>query len=150
MQRELKLGDEQIATVKKLHAEVKKDPTAAKTAFKTLGKTLDHTQNKRLKEISYQVRGGAALGDTSVAKALGMTTKQRVEEVRSIWVDEEKTLQMLLKVSRFRNAEVRQAFIANHRKKAGEKMLGTLNSKQQKQFAGLLGEKFDLSGLDTE
>jgi hypothetical protein len=149
VRKELKLSDEQTATVKRLYAEVKKDPTAAKAAFDTLGKTLQPAQSKRLKQISYQVRGGAAIGDSDVAKALKMTPKQK-KEVAAIWNDEEKTLKMLLKVSRFRNSAVRQTFINNHRKKAGEKMLAALTETQRKEFARLQGDAFDTTGLDVE
>jgi hypothetical protein len=128
---------------------VRKDPKAAPEAFKTLEKTLKPAQRKRLKEISYQVRGGAAVGDSDVAKVLGLSAKQKTD-IREIWVDEEKNLQMLLKVTRFRTPTVRQAYISKHRRSAGEKMLGVLTPDQQKKFAGLLGEKFDITELDTE
>jgi hypothetical protein len=149
VRKELKLTDGQAATVKKLSADARKDPRAAKKALETLGKTLEPKQYKRLEEISYQARGGAAVGDPKVARALKLTDKQK-REVREIWVNEEKSLGMFLKVARFRNAAARQAFISNHRKKAGEKMLGVLDAAQQKQFAGLLGEKFDVTGLDAD
>jgi hypothetical protein len=151
VQKELKLDDEQVATVKKLHDAVSENPKAAGSAVRALAKTLKPEQYRRLKQISYQVRGGAAVGDNDVAKALGLTPKQK-EEVKAIWVDEEKTLQMYLKVTRFRNnsSQLRQKFINDHRKKAGEKMLGVLSEGQQKQFAEMKGEKFDVAGLDVD
>jgi hypothetical protein len=149
VQKELKLTDEQAATVKKLHADVRKEPKAAVKAFTTLNKTLEPAQHKRLKEISYQVRGGVAVGDPDVARGLKLTPKQRAE-ARDIWVNEEKTLGMYLKVARFRNPAARHNFIAKHRKEAGDKMLGTLDEEQRKQFAMMLGEKFDTKGLDAE
>ena len=151
VQKELKLDEEQAATVKKLHGTVSENPKAAGSAYRALAKALTPEQARRLKQISYQARGGVAIGDNDVAKALGLTAKQK-EEVKAVWVDEEKTLQMYLKVARFRNnsSQLRQKFINEHRKKAGEKMLGVLSEAQQKQFAEMKGEKFDLAGLDLD
>jgi hypothetical protein len=149
VQKEVKLSDEQVAAVKKLHERVRTEPSTAPEAYRTLEKTLAPEQSRRLKEISYQVRGGAAVGDPAVAKALGLSAKQK-SEVRDIWVNEEKTLGMLLKVARFRTKEIRAGFIRSHRKKAGERMLATLTEAQQKQFEKLKGKPFDTAGLDAE
>ncbi len=151
MQKELKLDGKQIVTVKKLHGEVRENPKVADSAFKELAKTLEPDQFKRLKQISYQVRGGVAVGDNDVAKALRLTDQQK-KDVKAIWIDEEKTLQMYLKVARFRgnSSQLRQKFIHDHRKKAGEKMLGVLDAAQQKQFARMMGEAFDLAGLEVD
>jgi hypothetical protein len=149
VQRELKLNEAQAATVKDLRARVRKGLTEAPAAQKALANALLPEQRQRLRQLGYQVRGGAALIDPAVAKALGLSTKQR-DEVRDVWVNEEKTLAMLLKVARFRTAEIRAGFIRNHRKKAGEKMLGSLTEAQQKQFRKMQGEPFDTAGLDVE
>ena len=87
------------------------------------------------------------MADLSVVNARRL--KEEAED-RLRCENEEKTLAMLLKVARFRTAEIRAGFIRNHRKKAGEKMLGSLTEAQQKQFRKMQGEPFDTAGLDVE
>jgi hypothetical protein len=150
VQQELKLDDEQVGKVKKLHAAVVAKPTAADSAFAALERTLKPEQHKRLKQISFQVRGGSAIGDGDVAKALGLTAEQK-KELHSIWTNEEKTLAMYLKVARFRNGQHRQEWISYQRYvKTGKKMLAVLTEKQRKEFDRLKGEKIDTTGLDFD
>src|SRR5437764_302054 len=91
VQKELGLSDEQAKAVNRLVEDVRKDASAAGEAFKTLGKTLRPAQLKRLREITYQVRGGAALGDAEVQRELKLTGKQK-EEIAKVWKEEEAKL----------------------------------------------------------
>jgi hypothetical protein len=150
VQKELKLDDDQITTVTKLHAAVTKNPKGAASAFAALEKTLTAAQRRRLKEISYQVRGGAALGDGDVAKELRLTAEQK-KELHSIWTNDEKSLAMYLKVARFRNKTHEQEWISYQRYvKTGKKMLAVLTEDQKKRFTTLKGAKFDTTGLDVD
>ena len=149
VQKELKLTDKQTAAVKGLAASVNKGDAKAADALATAKKTLDANQMTRLKEISYQVRGGAALTEEEVATALDLTKKQ-IGEVGEIWKDEEKKLKDFLAVARFRTPEAMREYVSGHRKKAAEKMLGVLSDEQKKQFTKMQGKAFDTAGLDKE
>src|ERR1700722_7756805 len=83
VQKELKLDEEQAATVKKLHGTVSENTKAAGSAYRALAKALPPEQAHPLKKIRYQARGGVAIGDNDVAKALGLTAKQK-EEVKAV------------------------------------------------------------------
>jgi Spy/CpxP family protein refolding chaperone len=150
VQKELKLDDEQTDKIKELHAAVRENPKAADSAFMALEKALKPDQFKRLKQISYQVRGGAAVGDSDMARDLELTAEQK-KELLSIWVNDEKTLWMYLKVARFRNKQYEQEWISYQRYiKTGKKMLAVLTDSQRKKFAELKGDKFDTTGLDFD
>ncbi len=147
VQKELKLTAEQVRTVEALAADVKKGTVKPADARGKLKKALEPEQLARLKEISYQVRGGAALQDADVASALELTKKQK-EKIAEIRSDADRTLRMLLAVARFRNAEAQRNFIRNHYKEAGRKMLDVLSAEQKKQFTTMQGKTFDVAGLD--
>src|SRR5215510_10244638 len=61
VQEELKLTAAQVAAVEKLYAGAAKDGTVV--TAEALGRELQPAQLARLKEISYQVRGGSVLVD---------------------------------------------------------------------------------------
>src|SRR5439155_14840089 len=126
VQKELKLTDKQKDAVKGLAASVKKGDAKLADAMATAKKTLEADQLARLKEISYQVRGGASLAEEEVATALKLTKKQ-VGEAADVWKDEEKKLKDFLAVARFRSADAMKEHVSGHRKKAAEKMLGVLS-----------------------
>jgi hypothetical protein len=148
VQKELKLTDKQVTAVKGLAASVNKKDAKLADALDAAKKALEPEQLARLKEISYQARGGQALADAEVSEALKLTKKQK-DEIGETWQDEEKKLKMLLAVARFRNAEAMRTFVSNHRKEAAKKMLGVLSDEQKKQFTKMQGKAFDVSGLDA-
>lgn len=147
VQKELKLNDTQTAAVKGLAASVSKGDVKEADALATAKKTLEPGQLTRLKEISYQARGGGALLDEEVGKELKLSDKQ-AGEVAETWKAEEKKLKEFLMVARFRSAEAMRDHIRNHRKKAAEKMLGVLSDEQKKQLTKMQGKAFDVDGLD--
>jgi hypothetical protein len=150
LQKEIKVDDEQLSRVKKLHAAVSANPKAADSAIAGLEKTLKPEQYKRLKEISYRVRGGAALLDPDVTRELHLTAEQK-KQLHSIWTNDEKSLGMYLKVARFRDKQHQQEWMSWKRyTETGKKMLAVLTEDQQKQFARMKGERFDTKGLDID
>jgi hypothetical protein len=150
VQKELKLDDQQLTRVKKLHASVSASPRAADSAIAALDKTLKPEQCRRLKEISFQVRRGAALTDSEVARELGLSADQK-KQLHSIWTNDEKSLGMYLKVARFRNKQHQQEWISWKRYyETGKKMLAVLTDAQQKQFARMKGAKFATTGLEFD
>jgi len=127
VQREIKLSDKQAEAVKSVTDEA------------GLHKALRLTQLKRLTQISYQKRGGAAVLDEAVMKHLGLADDQKAR-ILSIWKNKELTLQMKLKVARFKTAEDRPLYILNNRRDAGDDVLRELTDDQKKTFAALQGK----------
>src|SRR5262245_58992622 len=149
VQKELKLSADQIKTLKGLAAGVKKGDSKLADAVAKAKKELKADQLARLKEISYQVRGGAALADEDVAAELKLTKKQ-IAQIKDTWDSEGNKLAMLLAVGRSRNEEARRTFIAHHRKEAAKKMLALLSDEQKKDYTKMQGKAFATEGLDKE
>jgi hypothetical protein len=146
VQKELGLSEDQAREVKRLYADAVKDPRAAGTALKELGKALSPGQLKRLRQISYQVRGGAAVGDAEVQRELKLTARQK-EEVGKVWKEEEAGLDAFLSRARFRSREARDAYVLKHRREAGERMLKALTETQRKRFKDMQGKPVDVRSL---
>jgi hypothetical protein len=146
VQKELGLSEDQVREVKRLYADAVKDPRAAGKAFKELGKALSPGQLKRLRQISYQVRGGAAVGDAEVQRELKLTARQK-EEVGKVWKEEEAGLDAFLSRARFRSPEARDAYVLKHRREAGERMLKALTEAQRKRFKDMQGKPVDVRSL---
>jgi hypothetical protein len=147
VQKELKLSADQARTAADLLAEVKKGSRDVAAAQARLDRALKPEQRDRLRQISYQVRGGEALTDSDLAEHLELTKKQKADiaEAKS---DADRQLPMFLQVARFRNAAAKATFIRNHYKQAGQKMLAVLTGDQKKKFTKMQGKAFDTSGLD--
>jgi Spy/CpxP family protein refolding chaperone len=128
---------------------VYKGDARAADAVAEMKKVLTPEQAARLSEISYQVRGGAALADVDVAAALKLTKKQS-EDVSATWKREEASLKDFLARARFASQEAMRSHIAGHRRKAAEKMLEVLTDDQKKQYTKMQGRAFDTAGLDRE
>jgi hypothetical protein len=145
VQDELKLKPEQVEAIQKLYETASKDETSFK--LETLTRELEPAQLRRLKEISLQVLGGAALAHPAVQKELSLSAKQ-IAAINDIWKNEEENLRQVLRVARFRNAAVRRKFILEHRQGAGKKLLEQLGDEQQAELKKLQGKPIDLKGLD--
>lgn len=147
VQQILELTDAEAAAVKELHAQVRQGTLSGEAVGKALAGALPAAKQVRLRQISYQVLGGAALADPAVQKAVGLSKAQQ-EKIDGIWRNEELNLQMVLRVSRFRSAAARTAFILRHRREAGDKLLPLLQDEQKAALARLRGKAIDLKGLD--
>jgi len=147
VQKELKLTDDQLKTVKGLTADLKKGTVKSADLQARLKKALKPAQLERLQQISYQVRGGQALLDSDVAGTLKLTEKQK-DRLAALKDRADKELKMFLSVARFKNAEAMATFIRKHYEKAGQKMLAVLSDAQKKQFTRMQGKAFETSGLD--
>jgi hypothetical protein len=147
VQKELKLSAEQVRTARELVEEVRKGKEKAADVQARLDKALKPAQRERLRQISYQVRGGAALRESEVAAGLGLTKKQRAD-IAEIQSDADRQLPMFLQVARFRNAAAKATYIRNHYKQAAQKMLAVLTDEQKKQYTKMQGKAFDVRGLD--
>src|SRR5262245_57074896 len=139
VQKEILLTEAQLADVEKLRVADEKDPAAAQVKLLA---TLKRLQAKRLREISYQARGGSALADEAVGTELKLTPDQKAQ-VEKIWKNKVLDLQMREKVARFRNAAARAAWLLRNRKEQGEDLLPILTPDQKKAFETMQGRPFD-------
>ncbi|NBO90799.1 MAG: hypothetical protein EBV06_00555 [Planctomycetia bacterium] len=139
VQKEILLTDAQRADVENLRAADQKDPAAAQS---TLLGTLKPSQVKRLREITYQARGGAAIADEAVAIELKLTPEQKAQ-VATIWRNKVLDLQMREKVARFRNPAARSAWLLRNRREQGDDLLAVLTEDQKKTFETMKGRPFD-------
>jgi hypothetical protein len=147
VRKELALNEAAEATVNKALADLAKGTmTPQKALAAVTEKALSPEQVKRLEEISYQARGGAALMDEKVALALGLTKGQK-SAMKKSWDAAEAKMQAFLMVARFRSAAARDAYVLESRRKAGEALLAFLTSGQKKRFQALHGKPFDWAAL---
>lgn len=146
VQEELKLTPEQVAAIKSLYQNASKDEKLA--VHDALAKALKPEQKKRLQEISVQVRGGSAVADPEVIKALGLSEKQ-ARQVAEYWKNKEEDLRQILRITRFKNAEAKRKFILSQRKDAGKELLKMLTEEQEARFKKLEGKRIETKGLDS-
>ena len=145
VQKELALTAEQVAAVAPLLAAAV-DEATTKEAMAKLAKTIDKGRRARLTEISYQARGATALADPDVSAKLGLSRTQTLNLV-NLWRDREVDIQMVFKVTRFRDAEAKRKFSLDWRKGAEKAMLAELTAEQKTAFEKMQGKKFDTSGV---
>jgi Spy/CpxP family protein refolding chaperone len=131
----------------KLFAEMEQRNKAATEKVNSI--LLPH-QAERLKEISLQVRGTAALADDEVAKALSITDeqKQQLDTIRQESFEQMRGLFPQPGQDQPADADRQAAFqkMAELRRAAEEKTLAVLTDEQRQQFDSMQGEKFE--GID--
>jgi hypothetical protein len=135
VQTEIELTPAQAAEVMKLAAGEEKGAEAA------LLKLLKRLQIKRLRELSLQARGGAALTEPTVQEALKLRDDQKAK-IGDVWKNKELSLAMIKKVARFRNKAVEAAWVLRNRRENGEALIALLDDGQKKAFAALQGRPF--------
>ena len=145
VQKELAMKPEQVKAVESLLASAMDDATT-KEATATVAKTLDKDQLERLKQISYQARGGVALTDPEVRMKVGLSRTQ-ARKLAALAKDRELDLTMVLQVTRFKNAEAKRKFLLDWRKGAAKDMLAELDDEQKKAFEVIQGKKFDTTSI---
>lgn len=169
VQKELKLSEQQKATLKKMRDEEENgnhpffrgiigkssDETQkvleqhAQEARERIAKVLAPEQMNRLNEINIQVVGVDALNYDDVAKALGLTAAQR-DELKNL-ADETRRKLAELNATNGRlpaNDARRQAWKAKQDEIIAERKtssLALLTDEQKSNFDKLQGEKFDTS-----
>ncbi len=177
--RELKLSDEQLRKLRTLQAHQQaemrrltagigpnnffkegaalpqKFEELARSAEKAVDGILTTEQRRRLREISWQQRGGFALNDPEVAEGLELTPAQR-DQVQAIQANAAREMQALA-------ADQMQALVQNplampkaaeamHRKfdeigkHTGEKLLDLLTTEQRTRWKELTGKPFKDTG----
>jgi transposase len=148
VQKELKLTAAQQADIVALVNKANTANLQADEANTALEKVLQAQQLNRLRQIRYQLLGGAACIDPAVQKALGLSAEV-IRRIQTQWESDELSLQMVLKVARFRSAEARHQFILKTRQDNGKKLLDLLTQEQRDQYNKLQGRAFDLKALDN-
>lgn len=146
VQDELQLTDEQRDAVRDLQKQVNNGDLTSEVANEKVAAILRDAQAVRLKEIGYQFRGGAALRDEEVARAVGYDDGQR-QKINKIWDEEDQKLQDALRRLRFKSENDRQAYIIKHLRAAGERVLAVLTMEQRKTFEKLKGKNVNLASL---
>jgi Spy/CpxP family protein refolding chaperone len=169
VQKELKLSDQQKATLKKLRDEeengnhpffrgiIGKSPEEiqqsleqhAQQTRERVAKILAPEQMQRLNEINIQVVGVDALNYEDIAKALGLTAAQR-EELKNLADETRRKLAELNSTNGQlpANDARRQAWKAKQDEIIAERKassLALLTDEQKSKFDKLQGEKFDTS-----
>ncbi len=190
VQRELKLTNEQRKKVRSLEAkhqrdvrrlmpqnpfEAFKDPAGTMQAMQDavakmqkLSKEVDEAidgiltpaQGRRLREISLQLRGGHALSDPDVAKALKLTNDQteRLQEIRKEAMKEMQKIGLQATGDAFRGGPNPAAFqkvsgqVAEKMKKSwdglGNRLMEVLTAEQKSEWQKLTGEPFKSAGVE--
>jgi hypothetical protein len=159
VQKELKLGDEQIEKAKKAAEELRgkfredaaklKDATPAERAefvqkvsdeaYKVLNDVLKPEQVKRLKQIELQQTG---LSSPAAQKALKLTDEQK-EKVKKI---AEETTQKRREIMKEAQGDFKGAMekVATLTKESHEKEGAVLTDEQKKQWKEMTGEPFQI------
>jgi Spy/CpxP family protein refolding chaperone len=155
VQEELKLSDDQARKVEDYAAKQRKSfqglrdlsqeerreklAQIAKENEQLLKDTLKPEQAKRLREISLQLAGPAALHDPEVAKALNLTGEQK-EKLRGIEEEARRERRELFQAGGDR--EERRKKAEELRKANREKVMNLLTPEQKEKWKELTGEPF--------
>ncbi len=166
VQKELKLDDQQTEKAKDLADKLREEGNEKRQALqdvpqeermpkmmaigrelnekalKAMGEFLKPEQVTRLKQISYQQQGAAALADADVAKKLNITDSQK-SDIKSI-VDDSRSQMRELRGQFQDDREGAMKKMAEIRKETLDKAVAKLNDEQQKAWKELLGSPFDV------
>ncbi len=172
VQKELKVTDEQKKTLSELAAQLQSEAMEIISGLQDLSpeeqkehmpelmkmvaekgkdiqqkvdKVLDQTQLARLKELSLQSRGAAALEDEEVIAALKISDEQKTKLV-AIRDEGGKKMEEAMQALRGGGGggdagEIRQKLMAM-RKELGDKAIEVLSPEQREQFEKMKGAKF--------
>lgn len=154
VQEELKLTEDQIGKVKELAEKQResfkelgklsreerrtKFEDSSKASNKAVAEILKPEQVKRLKQISWQQRGGAAMEDPEVAEALKLTDEQK-GKIKTLREDTGKEMRELIKGG---NREEARKKMGELRKANNEKLQAVLTAEQKAKLKELTGEPF--------
>jgi LTXXQ motif family protein len=166
VQKELKLDDQQTEKAKDLAGKLQEEATEKRQglqdlpqeergqkmmaigremnekALKAIGEFLKPEQVTRLKQISYQQQGAAALADAEVAKKLNITDSQK-SDIQSI-VDDSRSQMRELRQQFQDDREGAMKKMAEIRKETLDKAVAKLNDEQQKAWKELIGSPFEV------
>jgi len=156
VQKELKLNDEQVKKLDELRQKSrekfqeifggdeaerpKKMQELNEENRKAITALLSPEQSKRLKEITYQQRGGSALADPEVAKALNLSEEQQ-QKVKTINEETNAAMRELFTPGQAPDEDARNK-MNDLRKSSGEKLLALLSADQKTKWTELQGESF--------
>jgi Spy/CpxP family protein refolding chaperone len=104
---------------------------------------LDAGQLARLKQISLQVRGNAAIADDAVAKDLGLSEEQ-VAQAKAIGEETSKQMRDLRRGARSEDREAMRKKREELQKNADEEYLAILTDEQKTKLTNLKGPEFKL------
>jgi hypothetical protein len=166
VQKELKLDDQQTEKAKDLAQKLREEATEKRQglqdvpqeerrekmmaigremndkALKAIGEFMKPEQITRLKQISYQQQGAAALTDPEIVKKLNVTDSQK-SEIQSI-VDDSRSQMREIFQSAGDDREAAMKKITELRTETLSKATAKLNDEQQKSWKELIGTHFDV------
>jgi len=118
---------------------------AQKEAREKMNEILLPHQQDRLKEITLQVRGVAAIEDPAVATELGISDEQRAE-IRTIREGQREKVMAMFREGQGGegNREAMREKFQTLRTENDKQLLAVLTTKQSEQFEKMKGEKFEL------
>jgi Spy/CpxP family protein refolding chaperone len=125
-------------------AEIREKSAAANKEIqkKVEGVLLEH-QVARLKEISLQVRGLAALQDAEVQTALGISADQK-EQLTKVSEENREKFRSLFQGGQGGNREEARERFEQARKEANDRTLAVLTAEQKDKFEKMQGEKIEI------
>jgi Spy/CpxP family protein refolding chaperone len=133
-------GPSQLIRIQQIQKELKITPEQMKKIdagfLKVIADTLEGDQNKRLKQISLQVRGFAVFADPAVQSELKFTDKQKDSVKKIIKENAEKMKEL------FAEGFGGFAKIQELQKETGEKVTGVLTDAQKDQWKEMIGAEF--------
>jgi hypothetical protein len=157
VQEELKITPDQTEKVTKLNEQrreafrgsrdlsqeerQKKFEELAKETSKSLAEILRPEQDKRLKQISVQLRGPDAFGDPKVAESMKFTDEQK-EKVKVLLEDYRKDRQALFQGGNQGNREENRKKMAEMRTATTEKLTALFTPEQKTTWKEMTGEPF--------
>jgi hypothetical protein len=165
VQKELKLTDDQKATIKEIASKAgargermqglrdlpeeerkakmaemrKKAEARAEETAKQINEVLKPEQRERMKQIALQLRGTSALQDKAVAEALGLSTEQK-DKIAAIAKEAAKKRTDLMAGGGGAGAREEMQKI---RKEADSETLGVLTGDQKEKLEKMKGDKFE-------
>jgi Spy/CpxP family protein refolding chaperone len=113
-----------------------------------INKVLTEDQQKRLSQISIQVRGASALMDEKVQEKLGMNDDQKAKLTEAQEKNMEAMGAAMQELGRDAEPEARREKMAELRKTSEENIMDVLTAEQKTTFEEMKGEKIELTMED--
>jgi hypothetical protein len=115
---------------------------AQKKLAKQVDEVLMPTQRDRLKQITIQIQGTAALGDDEVAKELGLSDDQQ-KQIQQVRTEAFEKMRESFRPGDGGDREARREQFQKAQKETDDKVLAVLTSEQRDKFEKMKGEKFE-------
>jgi hypothetical protein len=140
VQKALELDEAHVESVKRLQDRLTTKAITEAEANKRLEALLTSDQGRRLRVLSWRLRGGTALADEHLAAMLNIPPKQR-KELSGLLQQADDSLHDALGRVTFKDETARRAFIQKRKREAEQRMLKLLTPEQLRRFRQVVGKK---------